>query len=315
MFFKSGKIMRQNLFFVCLSLFSTTLLVSLVMFNSEAYAQRNGADPCARAKSTSEVHDCVNKKKDEAQTRMGETYRALMETQEGDARQELAESQKNWIMYRDAHCKWEATLSGTASLDRAYELSCVTDLTDLRNSVLQAATEEQIAASPREFANQPRWMNVLTESYPDIFWRFGSFVSADLNCDGQDEQIMTGLSIAHIQEALIVDRSSVSKREKANEVSLVVEISDNPNAGIPTPSVHKIVVDELNQTEVKGAAHLCRPSVSIAVEEIASTNVEEETPRCQKTLVIDDKICTPVAIHWDGLSYTVVNKDTDGESQ
>ena len=314
MFLTSGKIMRHNYILVCFSLFITVLLASMMMFHGEALSQKNGVNPCDKATSTSAVHDCVNKKKQASQDHMGETYRALMETQDGDSRQALAESQKNWIMYRDAHCKWEAGLSGTAALDRAYELSCVTQLTDMRDSVLRASLDEEAAADPREFGNQPRWMNVLTQSYPDIFWRFGEWVSADLNCDGRDEQIMTGLSVAHIQEALIVDRSTVSKREQANEVSLVVAISDNPSAGIPTPSVHKIAVDELNEAPAEGMAHLCRPSVSIAVKDAAAKTTEEGGEVCQKTLVIDDKICTPVAIHWDGLSYTVVNKDTDGEA-
>lgn len=303
MFFRRGDIMRNFYVFVFIVFLATSLVLA-----TQSFAQKSGSRPCEQATSTSAVYDCVNKKKQDAQDHMGGTYRRLMEHQEDGQRQALSESQKNWILYRDAHCRWEAGLSGTAALDRAYELSCVSRLTEMRNLILEAVIAEQEDAAPREFADQPRWMNVLTQSYPDVYWRFGEWVSEDLNCNGTDEKVMTGLSVTHIDEPVMIDAGNVEKHESIRKVSLMIAISENPDTGIPKVVVHKFPIEEKREVSAEDGKYLCRPSVSIAV----SGEMNEES--CDRTLVVDDRVCAPIAIGWDGATFSVVKTELNEES-
>ena len=163
------------LLFVCVLAFSAS-------YNGPAYSQRH-TGYCDQAASTADALDCVNRHNKDTQEILSTVFKEIIDGQEGEVKAKLSEAQKNWIIYRDAQCQWEAGLSETPSLRRVYELSCLTDMTERRIKLLESVKM------------QPRWMNALAHDYPDIYWRYGEWQSADLNCDEEDEQIMTGLSV------------------------------------------------------------------------------------------------------------------------
>lgn len=279
---------------VCAAAFAATT-------GGPAFSQRAGVF-CDQADSTAATLDCINKRNQERQAKLSAVFKETAEALEGDAKTQLNEAQKNWLIYRDAHCLWEAGIQENAGLKRIYELSCLADITDTRIGQLQTVNERADKEAPREFGTQPRWMTALAGDHPQIFWRYGEWKSADLNCDDKPEQIMTGISVAHVQDSVKIENEGV-KEQAHHEIDIVVAVSDNPETGRPRAKLFRLPVSEDQQLFPR----LCRPGVRLEITEVkpASAGDKDKPAGCAKMLQVNDRICPPVSIKWDGADYAI----------
>lgn len=292
--------------------FTITLLVLVLAFsatvNGPAFSQRH-AQGCDKADSTAAALDCVNRQNQLTQEKLSQTFKATVEGQSEEARAMLNEAQKDWIIYRDAQCKWEAGLSEAPALARVAELSCLNALTEGRIAILESVRNRAEDKSPREFSDQPRWMNVLAGDYPDIFWRYGAWQSADLDCDEEDEQIMTGIAVARVQDSVEIGDGQ-AKEEGHHEVEMVIAVSENPLTGRPKSKLLRIPVSE-SKTD---APHLCRPSVRLEVVDRPSGAEGGTTGACSRMLQIADPVCPSLNIYWNGKTYVLEAGKAGGEA-
>lgn len=280
-------------------------------FNGPAFSQRHSGY-CDQADSTAATLDCVNKHNQDVQTKLSSTFKAIIDQQDEETRALLNEAQKNWIIYRDAQCKWESGLPQTPSLERIYELSCLTEMTERRIAVLETVKTREEKEEPREFGAQPRWMNALANDYPQIFWRYGEWKSADMDCDDEDEQIMTGISVAHIQEAIKIEADGTSEEEAHHEVEIVIAVSENPEAGRPKAKLFRVPVSDDQALNPR----LCRPAVRLEIRDQAQdvTGTEAQKPFCKNALQVSDRTCGDLMIFWDGEDY-VLQAEADAQDE
>jgi uncharacterized protein YecT (DUF1311 family) len=296
------------LFFLFLSL----LFVFGELLPGKAYAQRHGGY-CDAAESTADTLDCVNRHKNDVQDRLNEVYNTLSMQQEAEkSKTALGDAQQAWIGYRDAQCKWESGLAGNPSLERIYELSCITLLTNMRTELLATTSERELEEEPREFGAHPRWINVLAHEYPDVFWRYGNWTKADLDCDGEDEQIITGVSFKQEQDS-----------EQAP--SLIVAISENPAIGKPSSFLLRIALRADNSSEEENQGpFLCKTDVSFSyvpdvhmaeqVQQKQEVSDQEQVKNgktqssCKAHIKIDDKACSPLLIRHKNDEYILQSK-------
>ncbi len=282
-------------------------------FNGPAWSQRRHGN-CDQAVSTANALECVNRNNQDVQNRMSATFKALVENQKDASRALLSDAQKEWILYRDSHCAWEAGLTDTPALKRVYELSCLTAMTEQRISLLENINEREEQPEPREFSAQPRWMNALAHDYPDIFWRYGEYKSADMDCDGVDEQIMTGISVVHVDAAKKgAGDADTAGVKPLHEVEVIISISENPETGRPKAQLLRLPVNK-----AQNGAHLCRPAIKLEVQDRPDVVADAETEagggdkaketgvtdvKSCKKLQINDGSCAPVMVIWTGKEY------------
>lgn len=293
--------MRYFLIFLILGIIALS-----AVFNGPAYSQRH-AGYCDQAESTAATLDCVNRHNQAAKDKLSAAFKEIMQAQSEAARALLSEAQKSWIIYRDAHCAWESGLTDTPALKRVYELSCLTAMTDHRLGILEAVRLREEAPAPREFGSQPRWMNALAHDHPDIFWRHGEWKSADMDCDGEDEQIMTGISVNQIQEVKI-DEKAVSEKAR-HEIEIVISISENPKTGRPRAKLLRLPVSK-NQE----GPHLCRPAIRLELKDMPPAQAEAMPAKSCKVLHVTDRSCAPVVIFWDGKDYALKTLSSKGDA-
>lgn len=307
--------MRYFLFLLlaCLTAFAASL-------GDPAYSQRH-TGYCDDAKSTAETLDCVNRHKKAAQEALNKAYTDLVAPRPDGEKEPvesaavkkdddpplLGQAQQNWIAYRDAQCQWEASLAENPSLERVYELSCLSEMTQARAGLLQSIKGQEETETPREFGTNPRWMNVLAEDNPDVFWLYGGGVSGDLDCDGVDEHAVAGISLSAIQIAEELQASG-----KLHSAEAVIAVAENPVNGKPGVSLMTIpILEAQNDT----GSHLCNVQMTLAYlqqndgqekdkpESGALPTPVKKPPLCQSVLQISDKICGPLALRWDGQNY------------
>lgn len=235
--------------------------------------------------------------------------------------------QKDWIAFRDEQCKWDSELAESPSLRRVYELSCITDLTEKRSDYLYNILGNEMDDNPREFGGTPRWMNVLTMEHPDVFWRHGQIVRADVNCDDRDEYIMGGVAFKtfHIPaDTGVTAEGDAETATAADDMfdksrEIVIAVADNPVTGKPKTQILKIPVytHPENTGTVSDGTHigLCREQVTMALaalpedsqlddsEQTEHADNEDTSPSCAKILQISDHVCQPLMLRWSGAAY------------
>jgi len=136
----------------------------------------------------------------------------------------------------------------------------------------------------------PKWMNVLASENPDIFWRYGERLSADLNCDAQKEEVISGVEL---------------KQDGA--VHAVLAIADNPSTGRPHAQVFSFPV-------VKESADnaLCSEKLKFSVVQSPQSD-KEETVSCKVALQVQDNVCASYMFLLQGDQFALIRdlpKDT-----
>lgn len=271
---------------------SVAVLTGLAAASSPAFSQKRGT-ACDRAKSTAESMECINRQFQNAQSRLNESYKQYMDSHDPALRAAAEKAQHEWLSYRDAQCAWESAWADPPALARIYEVSCLSALTETRADILASiAAPAESGESPREFGARPRWMNVLAHDSPDIFWRYGSWLRTDLDCDGREEEIMAGLSVAPEKET---DGNSGISFSGA----IVVAAVENPATGKPKAQTFEFPV-----MRESAAPHACDADVRLTP--VNRPGLADDKTACLAALRIDTRGCAPIMLYRKDKGYELV---------
>ncbi len=285
-------------------IFFVFLFSFVFILPSKGFAQGHGMY-CEQADSTAATQQCLKKHLDTAQNRLNRIYKLLDDALEGERKEELAALQKTWLEYRDAECMWEAENSENSSLKRINELSCMARVTDDRADILTVVHEDKIQLDTvREYGSFPRWMNVVAKENPRVYWDYGSRKGFDLDCDGEDEYLMSGITTQPApfdknEEA----EEEVSDVKNFNNV-LNISITQNPAVGKPTTKIFKFPIQQEDSAET-----ICSQYFEQKFNE--GDVLSEEITECQASLEIQSEKCMPKIIQWDGKDFALVEMSAE----
>lgn len=261
----------------------SAILAAVCFFASVPVRAQEHFGYCEDITNTSEALACVNRHKEDAQIRLNMVFVDLAKTMQDTPadREALQDSQNAWLSYRDDHCVFAAKRAGTPALERIYELSCITDLTEQRAELLAMSLYQGAREQPREFGTFPRWMNVLAHENPGTFWRYGKRLEMDFDCDGQAEEVLTGVAVSPAR---------ADAEATGIQADLVVAISSNPPTG--RPQAH-VLTFQLRG----GGTGFCSPLVTLA----PVAGLERE--HCSPALKISDDVCFETVLRWTGTRF------------
>lgn len=266
-----------------------------VVFAHEAQAQK-AFSHCDQATHTGDILACLNKRNDKAAADLNKIYDDVLRTQLPENLENFYNVQTEWLQYRDQECAWQAAQVDTESLRRVKELSCLTDLTIERSAGLELfVKDQQVPFAEKEMGYEPfpRWMNVVANEYPDIFWRYGDHLKTDLDCDGQKEEIMLGWKVGLSMPG--------ENAQSSHNVEAVISITDNPITGKP-----RSVLFFMNSDDEEGV--MCDPNPKLTVVNYNPPPLDEEGPeaaaQCDIALQVKAGACSPRLIFWDGQTYS-----------
>jgi uncharacterized protein YecT (DUF1311 family) len=277
---------------------SVAFLAVLILSPAGLYAQEH-LSYCDGIESTADMLKCVNRHRENAQIRLNMVFQELLKNLESREKKRLQETQKSWISYRNEQCSFEKKQAGKPGLERIYELSCLTNLTEQRTSKLSMMLYNENSDVSPEFGTFPRWMNVIAHEHPEIFWRYGQHISADMNCDGRLEQIITGLKLKEAGKPL-----------EERPLDAVLAIAENPEAGKPHFKLLTFPVSAAGGNY----KNVCSPFLEIKFKEAGKSGGSIEDPKsekCESCLYIKSESCKTLRVRWTGNDYDVI-KETAG---
>jgi len=271
---------------------------------------------CGQADSTAASQDCLKRHLDSAQRRLNKTYQKLTQKLEGEELAALKDLQATWLTYRDAECMWEADRSLTAPFKRVNELSCMARVTEDRLDLLNVALDDDsVTGAQREYGSFPRWMNVIAKENPGVVWDYGRRNNRDLNCDDEDEYIMTGFTTSSVKTPNVAEgEDPITEAYFAKEV--VVALAQNPPSGRPQAQIFKFPVQN-----VASADGICDDEISIdyseraAAEKSEEAEIEDEEIACGKIIEVKNKGCEPKIISWTGEEFILEIEETTEDNQ
>lgn len=283
-------------------LFFLSLAVLLIgySFAIPLHAQTSSmVDQCDKAKNNNAMLSCIKGRHEEGLEQLNTLYEEVQALQSQETLDDFRASQRDWIAYRDKECTWKANQTENEMLKRINELSCLTNLTSLRSSVLVAYLDNQQVGEAEALSSIPLWMNVLGDEHPDVFWKNAQRVHGDLDCDGADEQILTGVRIYQSEPV---------------QQEVFIAIVENPITGQPKTTVFTYpVAKKLQDT------YVCTPNVAVVITQIqndvdgddSNDSAEDdeliEQKTCSSVLKIESDDCAPIEIFWDGKKYTKIS--------
>ncbi len=276
-------------------LFLFMLIGMFITLSSAQVLAQKAFDHCKNAEHTADILTCLNKRSDASAAKLNKVYERVEAAQSADMIALLKLAQAEWIKYRDGQCGWAKVQAENESLYRIEELSCLITLAEQRREVLEqfSASAGEEGKIDEEQMTFPRWMNVVAHQNPAVYWRYGDHVSADLNCDGQDEEILLGQTMK-----AVANNEGETAHYTPHSVLAVVS---NPAMGKPEAA---IVPLEMVASEGK----VCAPKISFIASEKADPARGEEdagavVPRCTATLEIAAKGCASQTLRWMGGKY------------
>lgn len=312
----------------------TLLLCALTIAGAGNAVAQHYIKDCAHAKTVADTMACVKKRADDAQSELNELYKLAINNQQKNGKTSLGETQQGWFAYRDAQCSWEAAQAETGH-EKIYEFSCIAALTEERIAVLRAMNDLATSDKPREFSSHPRWMNALAGDYPDVFWRYNQWVQADIDCDDEEEEVMTGISMKYDKNGnpyfRSPDKDSVKEGFYAGPLyrgEAVIAVSDNPRTGLSKTTLFRLPIG-------KDADSLYFCDMPQSIEAITETgddqneyakadsesDLAEKSPdagACAMRLQVSDGNCPPAFIYWDGSKYQLekqAQKSAEGKNK
>lgn len=300
------------LFFILSSLF--------IFVSSEALAQSAVYQPCKEAKNTADVLSCIKKQHEDMQRELNQIYEelvALQEIRDEETVTALRDVQKSWIAYRDLECMAAEGREDTKSLKRIASLSCLTRLTRERIAHIREALEEVPQKTDQKvFLGKPRWINVLSDNYPEKFWRYRDYQEVDLNCDGVDEKVIAGMGFAQKEQGL------------AAQLQTFVAVVENMETGRPQTSL--LALDDTAGPQGEKAGPLCgsdftlRPVVpqtpiprakpvsanNGAAEKDTALQTRPFVDSCYTEIQVQDILCRSSRVFWNGSEFVVELMDS-----
>lgn len=269
------------------------MALTLCLGATPASAQSYGGW-CEDADSTAAAARCLKRSLDDSQKRLSVIYDKMTKLLKGEALGELNVLQQQWISYRDAECAWQESRAEGGALSQVNKLSCLARMSADRADLLGIMlADAETGAQQRQVGSFPRWMNVLSKDYPEVYWNYGKRLSADLNCDGQDEKIMSGYAVSALKTASLSSKDGKTDAlPPPYGIEVVVAIADNPPTGRPSVSALRFPVGK----------HVCHHDPALKYETISQ---EEGDASCAARLTLSSKGCDPVVIRLTGKAYEV----------
>lgn len=257
------------------SILSIVVLLTLLSFPIRANEGNKGF--CQKAETTADLMACIGMHYEETTAHMEVLYNTLknQNADNTDFQAALNKNQMDWIAYRDDICRLEGAVYKGGSLERVQEIDCLARVTQARTNHFETIMKAQDESTIPVFASPPRWTNVLIREYPDTYWALGQSVSMDVDCDGVDENIISGLNAMKGQLA----------------------IADSQPTGRPT-------IHLLNQKGEEGQS--CWPVLPLAL-----STIENNENICQFQVSLEDEACGAFIFAYDAASnrYNFVEKD------
>ena len=283
---------------VLLSLFICLAVLMIMRSDLEAQPLSTPAN-CDTAVSTADVLACLKEQHENAQNTLNMLYGKISGALRDEELSAFRAAQQNWIAYRDQECRWEQSREETQSLRRVQELSCLTRLTNLRSEVLAHQIKDTSIQGIRKMSPFPGWMNVLAENNPDIYWKHAGRLQVDLDCDGLEEDVMSGISIDPDPE---------------KGLRPVVAIADNPFSGRPrtqlmsfdvssSQSLHSLCSPHIILSAVPDTWHPARKAPPGKPLSSMSSEEAERHKICRAGVIVHHGDCTPLIIFADGINY------------
>ena len=260
---------------------------------------------CDKAESTADLLECANRRHEEAMARLNTVFENLSKPQttqdeenpaarrDDNGRRKRHNAQHARITYRNAECAWEKSLSETPSTERIDELSCLSDLTAERTERLALAQGRENEGRPREYGTWPRWVNVLSGARPDAFWRYGTALEADFDCDGTVEHILKGLAL-----------------QDDGAPAIMIAVVEDPPIGLPEAQVFSLPVRPDPATEEDAGVSVCSADMMMTLTE---TDDNEKAGECGFALRLHKDGCAAVLLSREGEDYALGREKGNAE--
>jgi uncharacterized protein YecT (DUF1311 family) len=99
---------------------------------------------CSKPITDRELRICSQLHYDRENGKLNRVYNQLQQQLPNNRKQQLIESQKLWIVFRDAHCDFRRSRVAGGTADPIIYYGCLAQLTQLRTSELTGYTQNQI---------------------------------------------------------------------------------------------------------------------------------------------------------------------------
>lgn len=179
---------------------------ALFLFSFPVFAKDSGnAGYCAKAETTADLVTCAGIRLKAETEQMKVLYDEVEKAyaDHPDDIENLKSVQSDWLKLKDRICEMESKFFAGGSLERVQELTCLSNMFAKRNRHFENLLQGFDVKIP-VYSQPPRWANVLTHDYEDIFWSFANNRNADLDCDGNDEIVVRGIRVSPESEPQMV---------------------------------------------------------------------------------------------------------------
>ena len=283
------------------------------MFSAQQAQAQGHSLYCSQADSTAATQNCLKKHLDTAQRRLNRIYKKLNNKLEDKKKTELAELQKSWLTYRDAECMWEAKNSETTSLKRINELSCMARVSEDRANILSVLyDDEENLDGVREYGSFPRWMNAAAKDNSGTYWNYGGRTGMDLDCDGEDEYVMSGIQITQLK----MDKTEEGEEQipQNYNMNIIIALAQNPPIGRPVIQTFKFLVNA-----DKNEDNICSDKISmkfIAAQPVKKISEEDNVEEsCSAKLEVKSSGCDAKYIAWTGKEFSLEVQEVESTAK
>jgi uncharacterized protein YecT (DUF1311 family) len=104
----------------------------ILSFNNSSFAQ-----------TQAEMNETANVNYKKADAELNKVYKQLMAILDKNEKQLLIQAEKDWMKFRDSHCKFDASQYEGGSIRPLLYLTCLEELTTKRISELKASIKDR----------------------------------------------------------------------------------------------------------------------------------------------------------------------------
>jgi len=95
------------------------------------------------AQTQLEMNESAVKKYKSADSQLNKLYNQLMKLEVGESKQYLIQAEKDWIKYRDSHCKYDSVQYDGGSIQSLIMYDCLLELTNERIKHIKESIEDK----------------------------------------------------------------------------------------------------------------------------------------------------------------------------
>jgi uncharacterized protein YecT (DUF1311 family) len=240
-----------------------SILIGVFVIFSGGYVNADQKGYCSNAQTTADLVKCISNYLDTENKRLEDIYSVIQKERNDDLTQKLRDNQNRWITYRDEICALEGLAYKGGSLQRVQELDCRARMAANRIDNLQVFLDGLDGSSVPEYSNPPRWINVLVNDYPEIYWALGKAEMTEADCDGVHEYIVQGV------------------RDNGNHV---IAIADSELTGRPDITL-------LSYNNKNAECGMDVTYMSLALPQTKPMEGDETNAQCDRKIIIETKQC------------------------